>query len=146
MLIVVIIAYLYVLEYSDGIVGKGGQREVLRKKIGSYSELIESHQTGTEAGGYLTRNTTLVESYDTLVLFTCTNQDNLGSTYTTSCQELSFYLYLVTGNQGYATPQDDFRTEEVCGYRRYTTPRTFTLKGGNGTRMGDEEGRLLPYQ
>ena len=46
MLIVMIIAYLYILEYGDGIVGEGCQREILREQIRGYAKLIKSHQSG----------------------------------------------------------------------------------------------------
>ena len=46
-LIIVIIAHLHVLENGDGVVGKGGQREVFREQIRGHTELVETHQTGT---------------------------------------------------------------------------------------------------
>ena len=48
MLIVVIIAHFYILEHSDGVVGEGGQREVLREQIRGHTKLVETHQTGRE--------------------------------------------------------------------------------------------------
>ena len=95
MLIVVIIAHLNVLEYGDGIVGEGGQREVLREQIRGHAELVETHQTGTQRWGNLTRNTTLVQTDDALILLADAYEDDLCGTNTTACQILTFYLYLV---------------------------------------------------
>ena len=46
MLVVMIIAYLYILEYGDGIVGKGCQREVFREQLRCHTKLIKTHQAG----------------------------------------------------------------------------------------------------
>ena len=95
MLIVVIIAYLNVLQHGDGIVGEGGQREVFCEQIRGHAKLIETHQTGTQRRGNLAGYATLVQTDDALVLFANTHEDNLCGTNTTACQILTFYLYLV---------------------------------------------------
>ena len=95
MLIIVIIANFDVLEHGDGVVGKGGQREVLREQIRGYTKLVKTHQTGAQRRGYLTGNTALVQTDNALVLFANTHEDNLCGTNTTACQILTFYLYLV---------------------------------------------------
>ena len=146
MLVVVVIAYLYILKDSNGIVCQCRKTEVLGQQIGGDTKLVETHQTGTERRGNLTRNTTLVQTNHTLVLLTSTDEDDLRCSHTTTCQELSFYLHLVRRYQGNPTPKNDFRSEEISSYWWYSTPCTLTLKGGNRTRMGYEESRLLPYQ
>ena len=93
MLVVMIIAYLYVFEHGDGIVGKGCQREVFRKQIRCYAKLVESHQAGRERWCDFTWDTALMQSDDTLVLFTDTYEDDLRRTNAATCQILSFHFY-----------------------------------------------------
>ena len=144
MLIIVIIAHLNILQYSDGIVGKGSQREVFGKQVWGHTKLVESHQSCTQRWCNLARDTTLMQSDNTLILLANTYQDNLCSTNATTCQVLTFNLNLIRWNDGHTTPQDDSSAKQVGGYRWYATPCALTLKGSNSTRMSDEESGLLP--
>ena len=103
-LIVVIIAHLDVLEYGDGVVGEGGQREVLREQVRGHTELVETHQTGTQRWRNLAGDAALVQTDDALVLLAGTHEDNLRGTYAATCQILTFYLDLVRRNQGHTAP------------------------------------------
>ena len=87
-----------------------------------------------------------MQADNTLVLLTRTYEDDLRGTNTATSQILTLHLYLVRRNQGYAAPEDDLRAEEVGGDRRHAAPGAFALEGSDGTRMGDEESRFLPYQ
>ena len=87
-----------------------------------------------------------MQTDNTLILFARTHEDNLRGAYAATCQILTFYLNLIAWNQGYTAPQDDLCAEEVGGDRGHTAPSTLTLEGGDGTRMGHEESRLLPNE
>ena len=87
-----------------------------------------------------------MQSYDSLVLFSYTYEDNLCGSYSSASQILSFHLYLVRRNDGHSTPQDNFLSEEVDGSGRNAAPCTFTLEGGYSSWMSDEETWLFPYE
>ena len=77
-------------------------------------------------------------------MLTGTDEDDLRGADAATCQVLAFHLHLVRRDDGYAAPQDDLRAEQVGGHRGYAAPGALTLKGCDGTWMGNEEGRLLP--
>ena len=45
-LIVMIVAYFYILKDSDGIVGERSKTEILSEQIRSHTKLVETHQSG----------------------------------------------------------------------------------------------------
>ena len=95
MLVVVVVAYLHILKDSNGIVGQCCKTEILGQQIGGDTKFVETHQARTERRSNLTRDTTLVQTYYTLVLLTSANEDDFRCSYATTSQELSFYLYLI---------------------------------------------------
>ena len=87
-----------------------------------------------------------MQTYHTLLLLTHTHEDDVCRSYATIGQVLSLHLHLVGWNDRHTTPSDDFCAEEVDSHRRHTTPCAFTLESSDGTRISDEECRLLPYE
>ena len=146
MLIIMIVTHLNIFQHGDGIIGERCEAEIFGEQIGSHTKFVESHQTSRQRGGNLARDATLMQADDTLVLFAHTHEDDLCGANATASQVLSLYLYLVGWYQWNTAPQDDLRAKEIGGHRGYAAPCALTLEGGDGTRMGNEEGRLFPYQ
>src|SRR6185312_14244529 len=53
-------------------------------------------------------------------------------------------LELVAGDEGDAAPGDERRAEHVDGRRRDAPAGALAAEGGDGERVGEEEGGLLP--
>ena len=146
MLIVVIVSNLDIFEHCYGIVGERCEAEILCKQVAGYAKLVETHQTGRERRGYLTWNTCLMQTYDTLFLLAGAHKDDVCGSYATVGEILTLNLHLVARNDWHTAPQDHLGAEEVGCLWWNATPSALTLEGCYGTWMGHEERRALPNE
>src|SRR5271166_807318 len=137
-LVLMVLSYVYVFEQGNGIVRKHGGRAVQRNQVRGESSLVDTHEANRQARTLLSGQSGLKEADHTLLSLANPQQQDLG------LGVLVPDVDLVGGNQRDAAPGKERCTEKRHGRRRHAATRALPSEGGDGARVSEEEGRLLP--
>jgi hypothetical protein len=121
---------------ASGVGGEHGQRAVQRDQVAGDGVVVDAHEAHRQARALLAGQAGLEQADHALAAVAHAQQQDLALAIG--------HRHLVRRDQRHAAPGDELAAEQADGGRRRATARGFAAEGGNGQRVGQEEGGFLP--